>query len=149
MEGSALVQIVVVRADLWRACGWSIGSLIAQGAHAAVAALMENAGLPSVQAYTHALPTMRKVIKQVKNEAALRKLSEQLKEQEIIHHLWIEQPENTPTCLATVPLPADSISKPLKKLQLFRDVFVDPKAEANSSTHTDQQKTTESETPSI
>ena len=50
-------------------------------------------------AYVHSsnLDEMRKVVVQVKDEAALRKLSDRLKENGIHHKLWIEQPENFAT----------------------------------------------------
>jgi hypothetical protein len=51
----------------------------------------------------------------------LIKLSKQLLEREVIHHLWFEQPENLPVCLATKPLPRSMVVKPLRKLKLFQD----------------------------
>ena len=38
------------------------------------------------------------------------------------YKLWIEQPENYPTCLATKPYPRDEISKFFKKFKLYQQV---------------------------
>ena len=64
-EQAALAQVLVLRRDLWRVQGWSIGSIVAQGAHAAVAALIEHADNGNVKAYTHSLSTMTKHVKEV------------------------------------------------------------------------------------
>lgn len=47
-------------------------------------------------------------------------LAEKLKADNIDHKLWIEQPENFPTCLVTKPYPKENIQKYFKKLKLFK-----------------------------
>ena len=54
------------------------------------------------------------------NESGLRKLSDKLKEGSVDHKLWVEQPENYPTCLATRPYPKQEVQHFFKKLKLFR-----------------------------
>ena len=56
---------------------------------------------------------------QIKSEEELTKLSAQLKENGIKHKLWIEQPENFPTCLATKPYPKKEIQSYFKKYKLY------------------------------
>ena len=69
-------------------------------------------------AYVEALDSMHKVVLQVKNEAALRKLSAKLDEAGVRHKLWIEQPEGIPTCLATKPYYKEDVAIHFKKLRL-------------------------------
>jgi hypothetical protein len=59
-------------------------------------------------------------LSQVPSEEALTKLSEKLRENKMDYKLWIEQPENYPTCLATKPYPRDEISKFFKKFKLYQ-----------------------------
>ncbi|KAJ8602500.1 hypothetical protein CTAYLR_001252 [Chrysophaeum taylorii] len=67
-------QWVVLRKDL--ASMWPMGSVVAQACHASVAALFATMDDPLTAEYT---------------------------KEGIVHHLWIEQPEGIPTCLATKP----------------------------------------------
>ena len=53
------------------------------------------------------LDNMHKVVLEAPGEADLIKISEKLKEGGIDHKLWIEQPENFPTCLAVKPYPKE------------------------------------------
>ncbi|KAL0324023.1 UNVERIFIED_CONTAM: putative peptidyl-tRNA hydrolase PTRHD1 [Sesamum calycinum] len=53
---------------------------------------------------------------EVKGEAQILNLADKLKASGIAHKLWIEQPENIPTCLATKPYPKSSVSSFFKKL---------------------------------
>ncbi|KAG5048501.1 hypothetical protein JHK85_009604 [Glycine max] len=57
---------------------------------------------------------------EVKGEPQIKNLSEKLTAGGIIHKLWIEQPENIPTCLATKPYPKSSVSSYFKKLKLCK-----------------------------
>lgn len=66
------------------------------------------------------IDTMHKVILEVKNESALIKLGELLKERQIDHYSWIEQPENFITCIATKPYRKPDVGDAFKKCQLFR-----------------------------
>lgn len=57
---------------------------------------------------------------QVPNESSLLKLSDHLKEASVDHKVWIEQPEDFPTCLATRPYPKEQVQHLFKKCKLFR-----------------------------
>ena len=52
---------------------------------------------------------MHKVVLEVGGEADLVKVAEKLKEASVDHKLWVEQPENFPTCLAVKPYPKEVI----------------------------------------
>ena len=57
----------------------------------------------TTQQYLSDLDNMHKVVLEAKGESDLIKVSEKLKEAGVDHKLWIEQPENFPTCLAVKP----------------------------------------------
>lgn len=57
---------------------------------------------------------------QAPSQDELEKLSQDLSANQIDHKLWIEQPENYATCLATKPYPKQQIQSFFKKLKLFK-----------------------------
>ena len=57
---------------------------------------------------------------QAPNEESLRKLSDTLTSNNIDHKLWMEQPENIPTCVAAKPSPKDDVQMYFKEFKLFR-----------------------------
>ena len=63
---------------------------------------------------------MHKVVLEVPTEADLLKTAEKLKENDISHKLWIEQPENYATCLAVKPYQKEQVQKFFKKYKLYK-----------------------------
>ena len=117
---SNLVQYVVLRGDLYRQLKWPIGALIAQGCHSCTAAItLFRDDLNTIE-YLSDLDRMHKVVLEAKNEENLKKLSDSLSTDDIDHKLWIEQPENYVTCLATKPYRKEDIQKYFKGLKLFK-----------------------------
>ena len=55
------------------------------------------------------------------NEQDLKSLEQKLLEANVDHKMWIEQPENFPTCLAVRPYPKEQVQKYFKKFKLFKD----------------------------
>ncbi|KAL4649204.1 putative peptidyl-tRNA hydrolase PTRHD1 [Arapaima gigas] len=115
-----LVQYVVVRGDLVRTLGWPLGAVIAQSCHAATAVIHLNYSDPDTQEYLAELDTMHKVVLEAPNEATLTALSEILQDNGVAHKLWVEQPENFPTCLALKPYPKEMVHSHLRKFKLFK-----------------------------
>ncbi|KAA0708432.1 putative peptidyl-tRNA hydrolase PTRHD1 [Triplophysa tibetana] len=115
-----LVQYVIVRSDLIHALSWPLGAVITQACHAATAAIHLNYNDPDTRDYLAELDTMHKVVLQAPDEASLTTLSNTLSEKSIAHKLWMEQPENIPTCLALKPYPKDTVQPFLKKFKLFK-----------------------------
>ncbi|GIL68014.1 hypothetical protein Vafri_21340 [Volvox africanus] len=117
-----LVQYVVIRKDLWGSLGWPLGSVVAQACHASSAAMWMYRDEEATQQYLapENIDHMRKVVLEVKDEAQLRKLSEQLAQGGIGHKLWVEQPEDFPTCLATRPYAKSQVASYFKKFQLSK-----------------------------
>lgn len=122
----ALYQFIILRKDLGRALGWPLGSLAAQCAHAAVAAVWKFRDAADTVEYCapENIKNMRKVVLEVKNENALRKLSETLAADGIEHELWNEMPEDYPTCLATRPYRRSVVAGYFKKCNLAKDIVV-------------------------
>uniref|UniRef100_A0A0K8TRA1 peptidyl-tRNA hydrolase n=1 Tax=Tabanus bromius TaxID=304241 RepID=A0A0K8TRA1_TABBR len=115
-----LIQYVIVRGDLMKTLNWPLGALIAQCCHAATAVNHLYANDDETVEYFKDLDNMHKVVLDGQDQTTLEKLSETLKENEIKHKLWIEQPENIPTCIAIRPYPKDVVHKHVKKLKLLK-----------------------------
>ena len=119
-EHDPLVQYIVLRRDLQETEGWPLGALVAQGSHAAVAAVAEHWDTPACRAYVapDAIKRMTKAVLEVKGEPQLRGLAAKLEEGGAAHVLWVEQPENFPTCLATAPARKSTLAPFFKKCRL-------------------------------
>ncbi|OQV22148.1 putative peptidyl-tRNA hydrolase PTRHD1 [Hypsibius exemplaris] len=111
-----LIQYLILRGDL----KWPVGSLVAQGAHAASAALHIFREDSQTQRFLADLDRMHVCVLKVPDEVALSSLADQLKEKDIGFKLWIEQPENVATCLATKPYMKSAVSSFFAHLKLFR-----------------------------
>ncbi|PQM38332.1 putative peptidyl-tRNA hydrolase PTRHD1 [Prunus yedoensis var. nudiflora] len=123
-----LVQYVVLRRDLIDT--WPTGSVVTQGCHASVSAIWSHKDDPHTLQYcSPEISTLCTsaatfsdfwVTLEVKGEPQILNLSEKLTAGGIAHKLWIEQPENYPTCLATKPYPKSVVSAYFKKLKLCK-----------------------------
>ena len=65
-----------------------------------------------------ALDSMRKVVLQVDDQGQLLELRAKLLEAGVKHKLWMEQPENMPTCIATAPADKSEVGPLFKKYSL-------------------------------
>ena len=68
----------------------------------------------------HADLVHSQVVLEVKGEPQLRTLSAALEAAGVAHKLWMEQPENVATCLATKPYPKQAVVAHFKKLNLCK-----------------------------
>ena len=93
----------------------------AQACHATTAVIHQFYEKEDTKNYLKDLDNMHKIVLCVKNEEDMKSLHVKLTEAEIDHKLWIEQPENFPTCLAVRPYVKDEVQKHFKKLKLFRE----------------------------
>ncbi|KAH7928701.1 peptidyl-tRNA hydrolase II [Leucogyrophana mollusca] len=105
LEQDPLVMQIIVRRDLLDQDGWGVGPLMTQAAHAATAVLHETRDRRETIDYLADLKNMRKVVLQTPDATSLLKLSTLLATppSPIPHHLWTEQPEDVPTCIALAP----------------------------------------------
>ncbi|KAI3898368.1 hypothetical protein MKW92_018692 [Papaver armeniacum] len=119
-NSDVVVQYVVLRRDLIDS--WPLGSVVTQGCHASVAAIWSHKDDAHTIDYCSPdnIDSMHKVTLEVKGETQLQNLSQKLTTNGIAHKLWIEQPENFPTCLATKPYPKSVVSSFFKNLKLCK-----------------------------
>ncbi|KAJ4968331.1 hypothetical protein NE237_015032 [Protea cynaroides] len=119
-DADVLVQYIVLRRDLIDS--WPLGSIVTQGCHASVSAIWSHKDDAHTLDYCspESINSMHKVTLEVKGEPQILNLSEKLTVAGIAHKLWIEQPENFPTCLATKPYPKSTVSSFFKKLKLCK-----------------------------
>ena len=120
-----LVQYIVMRSDLTRHHRYSTGALISNGSHAAIAVIAAHWQEEDVQRYVgrgggEAGSQMRTVTLAAKDEAELRGAAETLRQHRVAHSLWLEAPEQLPTCLATRPQQRSLVQPLLRHLKLFR-----------------------------
>jgi peptidyl-tRNA hydrolase len=111
-----IVQYIAVRKDL----KWPLGALIAQCCHASTAAIHLNYSDEQCTKYLKDLNNMHKIVVAVPNEQELTLLADTLDKNNIKHKLWIEQPENFPTCLAIKPYYKNSVASFFKTFKLFK-----------------------------
>ncbi|XP_012526847.1 uncharacterized protein LOC105831336 isoform X5 [Monomorium pharaonis] len=116
---SGLIQYVVVRGDLARTMGWPLGAVVAQACHACTAVTHLFYSDAHTQAYLADLDNMHKVVLEA-DEAGLEALCAKLGDDGIQYKLWVEQPENIATCLATKPYPKDVVQPYFKKFKLLK-----------------------------
>lgn len=115
--GVDLVQYVVVRTDL----DWPLGSVVAQGIHAAL-----RATHPVADAHTAAYVApdakqqMTTVVLAAGSADVLLKTAAKLDGAAVPYSLWQEQPENVPTALASRPAPRATLKPLFKGLRLLR-----------------------------
>ncbi|CAN0860142.1 Putative peptidyl-tRNA hydrolase PTRHD1 [Linum grandiflorum] len=119
-KNDVLVQYVVLRRDLIDT--WPTGSVVTQGCHAAVAAIWSSKDDDQTLRYCGPdnIDSMHKVTLEVKGETQMLNLAEKLRNGGIAHKLWIEQPENIPTSIATKPYPKSQVASFFKKLKLCK-----------------------------
>ncbi|NXD46453.1 PTRD1 hydrolase, partial [Copsychus sechellarum] len=118
---AGLVQYVVLRGDLARPPrSWPLGAVVAQGCHAALAAVHGYREHPDTGAYLEQGDAMRTVVLEAPDENSLLDLSEILKNKGVDHRLWMENPEGIPTCLALRPYPKNQVQPHLRKFKLLK-----------------------------
>ncbi|KAF4715234.1 peptidyl-tRNA hydrolase domain-containing protein 1 [Perkinsus olseni] len=119
--GDYLLQYIVVRKDLMKDKKvWNQGAIIAQACHASTAAIFETINDADTAKYLSDIDNMTKCILKADDEATLQQLSQELTTAKIAHKLWIEQPENIPTALATAPAYKSRVGAFFKNLKLLR-----------------------------
>ena len=113
-----LIQYIVIRKDL--TTKWPLGAIVAQGCHAALAAIAKTLERPETLAYLRDTENMTKCVLGVETQEALEGLSGRLKASNVEHYLWVEQPENIPVSLATAPVVKSQVSSFMKDLKLLK-----------------------------
>lgn len=94
--------------------------MIAQACHASIASITRNLESPATKKYLGDLTNMHKVVLRAETVEDLTKTESSLQEANIPCHMWIEQPENIPTCLACSPQPKALVQGIFRHLKLLR-----------------------------
>lgn len=139
-----IVQYIIVRGDLSKSLQWPVGAVIAQCCHATTAICNETVMDPETKEYFNDMDNMHKVVLEVSvsnvpiesqiysfkkifnefiqatDDTMLNSLSEKLKENGIVHKLWIEKPEMIPTCIAIKPYQKKQVHSYVKHLKLMK-----------------------------
>lgn len=118
-QSATVVQYILVRTDL----EWGLGAMIAQACHASVASIATTLESSITKSYLGDLNNMHKVILKADKLEDLLKAERKLKEANIAHHMWIEQPENIATCLACSPQPKSLVQTIFRHFKLLRWYF--------------------------
>merc|ERR1711918_227455 len=99
-DNDPVVIYVLLRKDL----DWPTGALMNQVGHACTKVAWEAREDPvAIEFMTEASAQMTQYTMGAKNEQELRKVESKLVAANIPFHLWVEQPEDVPSCLATRP----------------------------------------------
>ncbi|NWU35517.1 PTRD1 hydrolase, partial [Hylia prasina] len=115
---AVLVQYVVLRGDLARPPrSWPLGAVVAQGCHAALAAVHGYREHPDTGAY---LEQGGGLGTGAPDENSLLDLAEKLRQNGLDHRLWVENPEGIPTCLALRPYPKNQVQPHLRNFKLLK-----------------------------
>lgn len=115
-----LIQYILIRKDLIGTKQWSIGSMIAQGCHASVAAIATTLESECTREYIADYLNMTKLVLAVEDDIQLKDMADKLSNNNIPHHMWFEKPEDIPTALATSPLPKSAVGLYFKHLKLLK-----------------------------
>lgn len=123
MATNKIIQYVVMRKDLRpsaKSNGFSTGAYVAQGCHAAAAALHRFSSSERTTRFLNDLDNMTVCVLGVENDVELESLASKLSAANVSFHMWIEQPENIPTALATAPVEKHQVWDLLGHLKLLR-----------------------------
>lgn len=92
---------------------------IAQACHASTAVLHLFGTDKNTQEYFSALDSMHKVVLQAPDLESLNQVAEKLRSNGLDFKLWIEQPENIPTCIAIKPYTKSELKDYVGHLKLY------------------------------
>ncbi|CAF0733228.1 unnamed protein product [Adineta ricciae] len=118
---NVIVQYILLRRDLKKMKNYNDGAIIAQACHASSAILHKTSNDELTKSYLSDLDRMHKIILSIEGgETEINEISDILKQNSIVHYLWIEQPENIPTAIAVKPHYKKDIEHFFSKYKLYR-----------------------------
>ncbi|CAO1429092.1 unnamed protein product [Diamesa serratosioi] len=117
-----LIQYVIVRGDLMKVLKWNIGAVITQCCHAVAAInhITKDDDLTKSYLSEENLDSMHKCVLQIPDKETIELLAKTLDENKIQYKMWIEQPENIPTCIAVKAYEKESVQEFFKAFKLMR-----------------------------
>ncbi|CCI73924.1 ECU04_0485 [Encephalitozoon cuniculi GB-M1] len=111
----AFVQYILLRDDL----NFSRGALVAQACHSSVCSIEKYRGHPDTIEYLRDLKSMAKIVLKI-GEKDVKETESYLVAKGIDHTVWIESPENIPTCISLRPYSRDQIPEVVEYFRRFR-----------------------------
>ncbi|VDN16025.1 unnamed protein product [Dibothriocephalus latus] len=118
MSGTYLVQYILLRSDLKSRLGWPLGAIVAQGCHAATAALHKFRDHVDTKAYLDDLERMHKVVLSIE-ESELPVMADKLTAAGVDFITWREQPEDIFTAIALRPYTKKEVQSYFKGMRLL------------------------------
>ena len=115
-----IVQYIIVRNDAYRNQERSFNSILQHTSSASAAVIHKHYHHKYTRDYLKDLDNMRKKVFQVNDEKELFELENKLVSNEIDYRMWIKQPGNYATCIATRPYPITEISSHFKNVKLYK-----------------------------
>ena len=115
-----IVQYIIVRNDVYRNQERSFNQILQHTSSAAAAVIHKYYHHKNTRDYLKDLDGMRKKVFQVHDEKELFALENNLVSNEIDYKMWIKQPGNFATCIATRPYPISEISEHFKTVKLYK-----------------------------
>ncbi|XP_058060148.1 putative peptidyl-tRNA hydrolase PTRHD1 [Anopheles bellator] len=112
-----LYMYIIVNGEIAKT--WPKGALIAQCCHAVACTFHLYGSDSEYSEYFNDLDNMHKVVLEAPDATKLLGLGEALQQGDIKHKVWIEQPENIPTCIAVKPYRKEVVQKYVKKFKLL------------------------------
>ena len=115
-----IVQYIIVRNDAYRNQDRSFSAILQHTCSAAAAVIHKHYHHKYTREYLKDLDGMKKKVFQVNDEKELFALENKLVSNEIDYKMWIKQPGNCATCIATRPYPMSEISSYFKNVKLYK-----------------------------
>ena len=121
-EKEIIVQYIIVRNDLGRTTGHdkTFNALLKHTTSASTAAIHKFYKHEDTEAYLKDLDSMKKKVFQVDDEEELFDFENKLILHKIDYKMWIKQPDNYATCIATRPYPISEIAEYFKNLKIYK-----------------------------
>ena len=119
-EKEVIVQYIIVRNDVYRNQERSFNTILQHTSSAATSMIQKHYHHKYTRDYLKDGDDMRKKIFQVKDEKELSDLSNKLTLNNIDFKVWIKQPGNYATCIATRPYPVTEISQHFKNVKIYK-----------------------------
>ena len=119
-EKEVIVQYIIVRNDVYRNQERSFNTILQHTSSAATSMIHKHYHHKYTRDYLKDGDDMRKKIFQVKDEKELSDLSNTLTLNNIDFKVWIKQPGNYATCIATRPYPVTDMSQHFKNVKIYK-----------------------------
>ena len=119
-EKEVIVQYIIVRNDVYRNQERSFNTILQHTSSAATSIIHKHYHHKNTREYLKDGDDMKKKIFQVNDIKELSTLANLLQSNSIDFRIWVKEPDNIATCLATRPYPVSEISKYFKNVKIYK-----------------------------